>query len=262
MSTLSDLEDLTDAIVARLHMLARVLPHRGRVEHPNRTTEAAVKFAWNHMLGVGTSLIACRSVALNSRVQHGRCSMNASRPILLSFVGLFLIVLTGCSQDQAMEPSRPVLSIQPADGAAGVRLDTSVLLQFGVPVDRDVIERSFHLLRESSMNDSLCSGDPSVPGDMAEMMEDGAMMEHMLQSHAASGSFQWNGNTECSFQPDALMEPSTRYMIHMGREAMEMMSGMSMAGHRGMQGEMNMHFTTVDATGHESHHAADLPSRR
>ncbi|HEU4940174.1 MAG TPA: hypothetical protein VFT97_01015, partial [Candidatus Eisenbacteria bacterium] len=123
-------------------------------------------------------------------------------------------------------------------------------------------ERSFYLMSEASMNDTLCSADPSMVGDMTEMMGDGDMMGHMLESHSVAGQFEWNGATSCVFRPGEPMTAQTRYMIYLGSEVMQTMDdGMSMMGNGGtmMDGAMAHHFTTLDPASHESHHGAGAP---
>lgn len=176
---------------------------------------------------------------------------------MLSPLGvLLLLLLPGCSE-KSTAPERPSLSITPADGATGVRLDASVVLDFGGSMDRATVEQSFHLLPEGLMNDSLCSPDSATLGDMTAMMGDPGMMEHMLDAHSAHGQFQWDGSVRCAFTPDAPMVPGARYMIYLGPEMAEMMGSDSMMGHRdGMSSEMTLHFTTLDSASHEGHHRA------
>jgi hypothetical protein len=87
------------------------------------------------------------------------------------------------------------------------------------------------------------------------------MMRHLDTWHATPGRFSWNApGTVCTFRPDAMMSPTTRYMIHMGRDMMDMLGnpmGGGMGGHGTgmMAGHMMLHFTTMDTTGgHSGHH--------
>ena len=189
--------------------------------------------------------------------------VDMSYRMLLPLAILLASPLAGCSSDHATTaPSRSTLSVVPADGAVGVRLDAPVAIEFPTPVDRAVVERSFHLMSEASMNDTLCSADPSMVGDMTEMMGDEGMMGHMLESHSVAGQFEWNGATSCVFRPGEPMTAQTRYMIYLGSEVMQMMDdGMSMTGNGGtmMDGAMAHHFTTLDPASHESHHGAVAP---
>ena len=181
--------------------------------------------------------------------------------MLFPLAVLLTFPLAGCSSDHATAPTSSALSVVPADGAVGVRLDAPVLMEFQTPADPAVVERSFHLMSEASMNDTLCSADPLMVGDMTEMMGDGDMMDHMLESHSVAGKFEWDGNTSCAFRPAEPMTAQTRYMIYLGSEAMRMMDGgMSMMGNGGamMDGSMTHHFTTLDPTSHENHHGAGL----
>lgn len=162
--------------------------------------------------------------------------------------------LSGCSREMTA-PEEQLVSILPADGATGVRVDASVVLSFRPPVNREIVERSLHLLSESAMNDSLCSVDSSTVGSMTEMMGSADMMDHMMAAHSLSGQYRWNGDGECVFTPESPLTPGTRYMIHLGREMAEMMGGATMMGHDGsLNGDMAFHFTTLEQTSHEDHH--------
>lgn len=174
-------------------------------------------------------------------------------------------LLAGCSNHSPsmMSPASPTLvSVSPADGATGVRLDEALTLTFSAPVDRDVVQREFHLISEPAIADSACpdSATMSHP-DMEHCMADSAMMRHLDERHATSGSFSWNAaGTACTFRPDAWMTPTTRSMIHIGRGVTDMMGGSmdgTMGGHGSgtMSGDMMLHFTTMDAgSGHDGHH--------
>ena len=170
---------------------------------------------------------------------------------------LFLLS-AGCSKESTAPP-RPTLSITPADGAAGVRLDASVVLDFTAPADRPTVEGSFHLLWEGAMNDSLCSSDSMVVGDMTSMMADRGMMDYMVGAHATAGQFHWNGDAQCVFTPDQPMAPDSRYMIYLGPEMAGMMDSETMMGSHGMSSEMTLHFTTLDPASHDGHHGAAAP---
>ena len=180
---------------------------------------------------------------------------------------LALASLTGCSKSPVSPAPQPTgrLSISPTDGQTAVRLDAAVILTLSAPVDRDVVERNFHLVSESALANSLCP-DPSMPphGSMSSIMGDPVLMRHIDQYHSTHGTFSWNGpGTECAFRPDFMMTPLTPYMIHMGGEMMSMMSQRlgdlgKMGGHGAgqMSNDMMFHFTTLDTTGggHGGHH--------
>ena len=176
------------------------------------------------------------------------------------------VLLAGCSsKDAPMSPVAPAptpLSVSPAEGS-GVRLDAPVILTFLLPVDRAVVQRELRLISERDMTRSGCpdSATMSHP-DMAHCMADSTMMGHLDRYHALPGRYAWNAaGTVCSFQPDSMMAPLTRHMIHMGRGMMEMvegrMGGGPMGGHGSgmMSGHMMLHFTTMDGGGgHDGHH--------
>lgn len=182
-----------------------------------------------------------------------------ARTALLS---LTLLTLVGCSKGSPVAPQRPpapaALQMRPADGANDVRLDAAVTLDFGVAVDAGVVESGFHLFSEADMNGSC--PDPSMPahGSMDTMMDDPAMMAHLSAYHGTRGRFAWSdAGSVCTFTPDSLMRPQTRYMMHMGRDMLEMMgrSGGSMGdGMMTGSGDMVLHFRTIAADDHSGHH--------
>ncbi|HET6273707.1 MAG TPA: hypothetical protein VFG32_12040, partial [Bacteroidota bacterium] len=71
----------------------------------------------------------------------------------------------GCSKDTTSPMSSTQQSnfqVRPADGEAGVSLDTRVEMIFARPVDRAIVERNFHLISGRSMADSLCPVDTTM----------------------------------------------------------------------------------------------------
>lgn len=64
---------------------------------------------------------------------------------------LTITFIAGCSRNSPEAPSLAPLSISPVDDAAGVRLDGTVQLDFGAPVERDVVERGLRLIGEFNM---------------------------------------------------------------------------------------------------------------
>jgi len=159
------------------------------------------------------------------------------------------------------------LVLNPADGAASVRLDAAIELSFSRPMDRAVVQRGLHLIGENAMADSLCPVSQTMGhGSMGNSMIDSSKMRHLDQYHSTRGRLIWNADsTRCTFQPDSMMTPRTLYMIHMDREMTFMMEQrmgkMGMMGGHGsgsMGGEMMFHFFTLDTTksgsGHSSHH--------
>jgi len=173
---------------------------------------------------------------------------------------LVVAVATGCSRQASspMQPAVRVVSSVPADGATAVRLDAGVTLDFGTAVNRGTVEGSVHLLAEPDMF-SVCP-DPSMGshGTMESVMNDTNMLSHMDQVHATAGRFSWNAaGTVCTFQPDSLMLPQARYMVHMSGGMFEMMRQMGvgmMGGRMNTTGDMMLHFQTTTASDHAGHH--------
>ena len=179
------------------------------------------------------------------------------------------IALVACSKDSpsviALQPAP--LVVNPVDGQTGVRLDAGVILAFARAVDRSVVERDFHLISERAMAYSLCPISTTMDhGKMMNAMADSSNMHHLDQTHSTRGGFLWNNeNTVCTFRPDSMLTPKIQYMIHMGREMMDMMQGrmgdMNAMGAHGsgtMSNDMMLHFWTMDTTGtgggHGGHH--------
>ena len=193
------------------------------------------------------------------------------KPTFIAVLTLAAIVLVGCSKNSSApttgtEPT-PNFATSPTDGQANVRLDAGVTFTFAKPVDRAVVERSFHLISQRDMADSLCPvSDTMGHGIMSPAMMDSMNMNHLMQQHASRGRFVWNSDTQCTFRPDSMMTPKSQYMMHIGGEMMRMMrdrmEGMNggMGGHGAMFGgdEMAFHFSTLDTTGsgsgHNGHH--------
>ncbi len=174
---------------------------------------------------------------------------------------LVLAVATiGCSSRSA-SPTRPVamaLTSVPADGATGVRLDAAVTLDFAAVVDQDAVVGGLHLIAEPEMFSGCPDSSMGNHGTMESVMDDANMLRHMDDFHAAGGRFSWNdAGTVCTFQPDSLMRPQTRYMVHMTGAMMEMMrrTGVAMMGGRmNSAGDMMLHFQTTTADAHAGHH--------
>ena len=170
------------------------------------------------------------------------------------------VATTGCSR-QASSPTQPltkVLTSVPADGGTGVRLDAAVTLDFGAAVDRAAVERGVHLLAERDMFTSCPDASMGSHGTMESVMDDENMLRHMDELHATGGRYSWNAaGTVCTFQPDSLMGPQTRYMVHMRGAMLEMMrqTGVGMMGGRmNTSGDMMLHFQTMTADDHGGHH--------
>ena len=167
--------------------------------------------------------------------------------------------------DSTTSPLTSPLEISPADGSVAVRLDAPVTVRFATGVDRAVVEQELHLVSESDMLGGSC---PDLTmgshGTMMDVMADSLMLRHMDDFHATGVDFQWNATgTECIVRPDSLMEPGTRYMVHMGsgmtrmmESRMGSMSGMFGHGSGSMGDDMRFHFTTMDTSGggHLGHH--------
>ena len=189
--------------------------------------------------------------------------------ITVIIAGVVTLALIGCSRDSlpvTASQQSPIV-VNPGDGQSGVRLDAGIILTFAEPVDRSVVERDFHLISEWAMADSLCSFSADMNhGNMMTAMSDSTKMHHLDQNHSTRGGFLWNNeSTVSTFKPDSMMTPKMQYMIHMGREMVEMMENrvgaMGMMGGHGsgmMSNDMMLHFWTMDTTGtgggHRGHH--------
>jgi len=179
----------------------------------------------------------------------------------LVFLSLLVLATAGCSQrtTNSMAPApSSVLQVVPADGATEIRLDAGVTLDFGVAVDRAAVESGFRLLSEVDMTGSCPDSFMAAHGSMDAVMNEPVTLAHMDAVHATPGTFSWNGaGTACTFMPDSLMRPQTRYMLHMGSTMLEMMTRMggSMGGGAmNGSGDMMLHFRTMSDDGHGGHH--------
>lgn len=183
-------------------------------------------------------------------------------PARLASLSLVVLALAGCSKGSPDVPTMPassaVLRANPADGATEVRLDAAVSLDFGVAVDTDAVENGFRLISEADMSGSCPDPTMAAHGSMDAVMADPAAMAHMDAYHATRGSFSWNETgSACTFTPDSLMRPQTRYMMHMGRDMIEMMNRMGGSMGDGPMmgsGDMALHFRTTTADDHSGHH--------
>lgn len=187
-----------------------------------------------------------------------------------SIIIMFIVAsfAAGCSKNSTspeVTTAPLTLAVTPTDGQSGVWLNAAIALTFAKPMDRAIVERNVHLISQQAMADSLCPDSTMMPhGGMMNVMGDSSMMRHMTQVHEVRGRFSWIGdNTVCYFRPDSNMAPRTQYMIHMGREMIQMMEqrmgNMGMMGGHGtgaMSNDMMYHFTTLDTTGggHAGHH--------
>jgi hypothetical protein len=194
-----------------------------------------------------------------------------STTVVVLFITFTLVVeFAGCSKNS----SSPVqtgdtspLFTTPSDGANNVQLNAQIALSFSKSVEKNVVERNFHLISERDIADSLCPVSKTMAhGNMTMTMMDSGKMHHLDQIHSTRGRFSWNSDsTRCTFTSDSLMTPRTQYMIHLGRDMVEMVerrvgSMKMMSGHGSgmMSDEMMFHFSTIDTTstggGHNGHH--------
>lgn len=192
------------------------------------------------------------------------------------------VMSEGCSKDKTgvtAPTTVPTLSVSPADQTQSVPLNEKIVLTFAKPVDPKTVESGFHLISQSQMADSLCPVSQNMNhGDMNMAMMDTMKMNHLDQNHSTPGKFTWNSNyTQCTFTPDSMMVPNMSYMVHLGKNMMDMMNsmmgnmdGMSSSGMMGgmsgstssqLPGHRLMHFTTTEVTnttgsgsGHLGHH--------
>ncbi|MBI5645616.1 MAG: hypothetical protein HY962_01685 [Ignavibacteriae bacterium] len=196
-------------------------------------------------------------------------------------VPMFLFVLVfavGCkdaSNPSASKMADPItagfMTVFPSDNAVDVPADVPITMIFTTAVDRDAVERNFHLVSERMMPDSMCG----MRGDMPHGSMNGGMMDTLMQGHtmakgAMTGTFRWSANgTRCDFIPDSLMTSETAYYIHMDADMVAMMrekmgdvgmhQGGGMMNHGSMNGGMMLRFRTGRGTsqgsgGHEAHH--------
>lgn len=204
----------------------------------------------------------------NSRGLH---AVSAHRRFVSTIVVVVALAeLAGCTGGSmpTAPAGTPALKVSPADGAAGVRLDAPIVLDFGTPVDPSVVVSGVRLVSEYDM--SVNCPDPTMGphGTMDMVMSDSTMLRHMAQFHATPGHYSWDAaETICTFRPDSLMRGQTRYMVYMSGAMLQMMQQMggsmmsgrmmgggTMSGTMMRDGAMVAHFTTMSADGHAAHH--------
>ena len=171
----------------------------------------------------------------------------AVRSAALLFLGMAL--LTGCT-DTRPAPTAPVaqeLRLTPGIEATGVKLNASVTLTLATAVDRATVERGMHLIAEPTMYEYCPDPSMGYPGSMQEVMMDPAMMKHMDERHSTAGHFAWNSaGTICTFHPDSLLLPQTRYMVHLSPSVVHMGAMMGNC-YTNSGGDIMTHFHTVSA---------------
>ena len=92
----------------------------------------------------------------------------------------------GCSNtpDDVMGPSPSAVTVRPANGETGVRLDAEISLTFAASVDPGTIASGFHLFSARDMADTTCPHPAGMRhGGMREAMDDSTLMRHMMQNH-------------------------------------------------------------------------------
>ncbi|MBI2420232.1 MAG: Ig-like domain-containing protein [Ignavibacteriales bacterium] len=186
----------------------------------------------------------------------------------LFFVSV-LIAVTGCKK-QSTTPTEvstvPAtnISLVPVDNQTSVQLNQGIIVDFAKSVDVSVVENNFHLISQKDMADSTCPiGAMMNHTDMAMAMMDSMKMRHLDSIHSTKGKMVWsNNNKTLTFTPESLMQPKMQYMVHIGKQVMQMMQTVgNMSGHSNaqMMDDMMIHFTTMDTTsttggGHLGHH--------
>lgn len=189
--------------------------------------------------------------------------MSTMKKTYLSALMLIIVLFVGCSKDESgTNPlSNQAIVITPSDNSENVNLNSSILLQFGKAVDRQAVEKDFHLISNKDITESICPyGQNMMHGSMNMIMMDSMKMNHMDKYHSTHGKFNWNSDsTKCIFTPDSLLLQNMKYMMHFGKGMMNMLqqrmgdmmqggmmgnSGMTGMGSGQMNGQMMQHFTT------------------
>lgn len=153
---------------------------------------------------------------------------------ILFFTSLLIIAIlsfAGCDQSNSVSPKEQIsFQVNPPDGAENVDASSQIIIEFSKPVDRAIVERSFHLISERDMADSLCP----VSKDMNHRMMNPTSMSqhtmmHLIAQHQSHGTFSWNDSkTRCIFKSNSSLTRNTLYMMDMGKEMMQIMNGSGM----------------------------------
>lgn len=188
---------------------------------------------------------------------------------LIVITSIFLATLLMACKGNSVSPETAAtspLAISPQDNESNVGISSGVTLAFTQKVDPSAVERGLHLISSTALIDSLCPVSRTMQhGSMSSVMNDTMLMSHLESVHSLSGKFYWSSDSlYCTFRPDSALMTNTRYMIHMDRAMVQMMSSrlgnMGTMGRQEMNGmeDMMFHFTTAGTTstggGHNGHH--------
>lgn len=137
-----------------------------------------------------------------------------------------------------------LMSIFPADGAAGISIHDSLHLRFNMPMDSLSVRHGLHLSGGQEMHgwmDSL-----GHYGDMDQMhMNTQNHMMNWMDSIQWQGQFYWNTNRDsCVFVPDSSLWPETDYMIMIVEKEIMGHNGHGMHMGHNDDGYHYFHFTT------------------
>ena len=170
---------------------------------------------------------------------------------IVSISIILVFSYSGCDQSNTLSPTEQIrFQVSPPDGAENVDISSQLIIEFSKPVDPSIVERSFHLISERDMADSLCPVSKDMHHSvMSQAMMNQNTMEHLIDRHQSHGTFSWNDSkTNCVFKIDSTLAPDTRYMMDMGKEMMQMMNGTGMKNCNcpGMQtNDLMYHFRTA-----------------
>ncbi len=158
--------------------------------------------------------------------------MKTSIVFFTTLLIISILSFAGCDQSNNVSPKEQIsFQVSPPDGAENVDASSQVIIEFSKPVDPSIVERSFHLISERDMADSLCPVSKDMNhGMMSPASMSQSTMMHLIDRHQSHGTFSWNdSNTKCIFTSDSSLTPNTQYMMDMGKEMMQMMSNSGMA---------------------------------
>jgi hypothetical protein len=176
---------------------------------------------------------------------------------VLVAAGLLTLYIVGCNNSDnpvtgdSGSSAPKVVAAYPADGSAGVPVNTPISLVFSQPMDTASVRIGFHFTGGQPMMmwmDSLGNygGMGHVGGGMGGMDPDDIQhMLHWMDSIQVHGSFEWGFDLDsCRFVPDSTLANGTSYLMFLYGDVM---SGTGMMMHMaGLSDDSLMyHFSTA-----------------
>lgn len=152
-------------------------------------------------------------------------------------------MMVGGSNSDALSDAL-IVSVYPADGTAGVPINSAIAVKFAGPMDTTSVMNNLYIAFGQNMHDWM---DSATHYEGVGHMSDGHT-DHMsgwMDSIAISGAFHWNEAMDsCEFFPDPPMMSNQEHMILMYEGGMVGHGGGMMGSDHGDDEYYRYHFTT------------------